>query len=62
MQALPADGAMAAIFADAATVGAALAPFETQVAIAAINGAEHTVISGERTAVAAILAGFAARF
>ena len=54
MQALPRDGAMAAIFADEATVAAAIEQCgRADVAIAALNAPQNTVISGERDAVAA---------
>lgn len=56
MGALPSGGSMAAVFADEATVAAALAPYAERVSIAAVNGPTQTVISGEETAVAAILA------
>ena len=56
MQALPAGGSMAAVFADEAQVKAAIAPFADQVSIAAINGPTNVVISGAKTAVLAILA------
>ncbi|MCA9978122.1 MAG: type I polyketide synthase, partial [Anaerolineales bacterium] len=55
MQALPGGGAMAAVFADEATVMAALAPYAQQASLAAVNGATNVVISGAGTAVAAIL-------
>ena len=61
MQSLPAGGAMAAIFADERTVQAVLAPHSARVAIAALNGAEQTVISGAAAAVDAICAVFGAR-
>ena len=51
MQALPAGGAMAAVFADAAAVTAALVPYAGQVDIAAVNGPAHTVVSGTAEAV-----------
>ncbi len=53
MQGLPRDGVMAAVFASEARVVTALAT--PAVAIAAVNGPEHVVISGERGAVAATL-------
>jgi acyl transferase domain-containing protein/surfactin synthase thioesterase subunit len=60
MQALPREqGAMAAIFAEEARVTEALAPFTGRLSVAAINGPTETVISGEREAVEAVLAGFA---
>jgi acyl transferase domain-containing protein/surfactin synthase thioesterase subunit len=59
MQALPRDGAMAAIFSDQATVAAAIEQFDrTDVGIAALNGPENTVISGARDAVMALTAHF----
>ncbi len=54
MQALPQRGAMAAVFAEQGPVEAALSSWQGRVAIAAINGAQHTVISGEREAIQAI--------
>jgi len=61
MQSLPQGGAMAAIFAPAADVASAVAPHARSVSIAAVNGPEHTVISGPREAVAAIAEGFTTR-
>ena len=59
MQALPRDGAMAAIFSDEATVAAAIEQCgRADVAIAALNGPQNTVISGARDAVAALVARF----
>ncbi|MEP0930312.1 MULTISPECIES: type I polyketide synthase [Cyanophyceae] len=55
MQALPPDGAMVAVFAGQDEVQIALQPYTEQVAIAAINGPQSTVISGEQTAVAAVV-------
>jgi len=55
MQALPQKGLMATIFTDAAHVAALLAPYRDQIAIAAVNGPENTVISGEEGAVLALL-------
>src|ERR1700733_6758277 len=55
MQSLPATGMMASLLADEKRVAAAIAPFRDRVSIAAINGPESTVISGERLAVEAIL-------
>ena len=56
MQALPRNGDMAAVFADAACVAAALQPYADQVAIASVNGPQAIVISGERQAVRAVSA------
>lgn len=51
MQALPMDGAMVAVMADATTVNAFLQGCETEVSIAAVNAPKNTVISGRQTAV-----------
>ena len=59
MQALPRDGAMAAIFADEATVAAVIDQCgRADVAIAALNAPQNTVISGARDAVTALIARF----
>ncbi|MGF1512797.1 MAG: beta-ketoacyl synthase N-terminal-like domain-containing protein [Elainellaceae cyanobacterium] len=55
MQALPANGMMAAVFADVDRVAEAIAPYSDHVAIAALNGPQNTVISGERKAVQKVL-------
>lgn len=55
MQALPAGGAMAAVFAPEARVAAAIQPYASQVAIAAVNGPENIVISGAGSVVQTIL-------
>jgi acyl transferase domain-containing protein/acyl carrier protein len=61
MQALPAGGGMAAVFADEARVGQTLASYIGRLSIAAINGPQETVISGDADAVAAAVADFAAQ-
>ena len=48
MQTLPAGGAMAAIFAGVDDVRAAIAPWADRLAVAALNGAAQTVISGDQ--------------
>ena len=58
MQELPAGGAMAAVFADEARVTARLAQFADRLAVAALNGREETVISGDAAALTALLAHF----
>ena len=59
MQALPRDGAMAAIFSGEATVTAAIEDYGcADVAIAALNAPQNTVISGARDAVTALIARF----
>jgi acyl transferase domain-containing protein/surfactin synthase thioesterase subunit len=59
MQALPRDGAMAAIFADEATVAVAIEQCaRADVAIAALNAPQNSVISGTRDAVVALIARF----
>jgi len=63
MQALPpkvggdrgAAGEMVAVFAAEATVKPLIAPYSRQIAIAAINGPQSVVISGERQAMQVIL-------
>ncbi len=59
MQSLPRVGAMAAIFAGETAVAAALGDAEN-VAVAAVNAPDNTVISGKRQAVADVAAHFAA--
>lgn len=55
MSALPRDGAMAAVFADEATVVAAIAGQTGRLSIAAINGPQNIVISGDVRTVDAVL-------
>ncbi|WBB80642.1 type I polyketide synthase [Micromonospora sp. WMMD882] len=52
---LPPTGMMAACSAPAEEVAALLDGYAGRVAVAAVNGPEHTVISGERTAVQEVL-------
>lgn len=59
MQALPPIGAMQVVFASAAVVAEALAPYAGEVSIAALNGPDLTVISGASEAVGAVLAELA---
>lgn len=54
MQNEPPGGAMAAIFTDAQRVSQVLSPYRGRVSVAAINGPEHTVISGDTEAVSLI--------
>ncbi len=61
MQALPPGGSMAAIFAPAELVAAAVAPLRDRVAIAAFNAPDSVVISGAADAVEQLLADFAKR-
>ena len=56
MQALPSGGTMAAVFASPDLVAAALAPHDGRVGIAAFNGPQHVVISGEEEGVRAVSA------
>ncbi|MDY7229485.1 non-ribosomal peptide synthetase/type I polyketide synthase [Hyalangium rubrum] len=60
IQALPQNGAMAAIMADEPTVRSALGD-EKEVGIAAINGPHHIVISGEKNAVQRVVEALQAR-
>jgi len=55
MGALPQNGIMAAVFADAPRIAAVLTPYQDKVSIAAVNGPDNTVISGEKSAVQAVL-------
>ena len=59
MQALPHNGAMAAVFAGEARVAEAIAPFLDRVSIAGVNGPGHTVISGAQETVQSLLQSFA---
>jgi phthiocerol/phenolphthiocerol synthesis type-I polyketide synthase C len=56
MQALPQDGAMAAVFTQLERVKAAIIAYEEDVSIAAVNGPDNIVISGKRRAIKAIMA------
>jgi len=56
MQALPLAGEMVAVFADEALVAAAIQLYNQEVAIAALNGPENLVISGESEAVRRVAA------
>ncbi len=60
MQSLPANGKMVSVLADETTVRAAIEPYQGKVAIAAFNGYQSIVISGESEAIAAITAGLEA--
>lgn len=53
---LPHDGDMAAVFAEPERVAAAIASYADRVSMAAINGPKNVVISGQRAAVAAVVA------
>ncbi|AFY78333.1 polyketide synthase family protein [Pleurocapsa sp. PCC 7327] len=55
MQQLPPDGTMVAVFASEARVSTAIAPYQQQVNLAAINGYENLVISGKREAIERIV-------
>lgn len=59
MQALPPGGTMAAVFGPATAIEAAVRPYRDRVAIAAYNAADSVVVSGESTAVDALLADLA---
>jgi acyl transferase domain-containing protein/SAM-dependent methyltransferase/aryl carrier-like protein len=61
MAALPPGGAMAAVFAPADEVFAALEPVLDRVAVAAVNAPANTVIAGEAADVESLLASFARR-
>nr|MDJ0578218.1 alpha/beta fold hydrolase [Xenococcaceae cyanobacterium MO_234.B1] len=55
MQALPQNGDMFAVFAEEATVTEVIKPYPDQVTIAAINGEQNIVISGNSEAVSGII-------
>ena len=55
MGSLPQNGAMASLAADEAQVKALIAPWQAEVAIAAVNAPQAIVISGRDSAIAAIL-------
>jgi acyl transferase domain-containing protein/acyl carrier protein len=61
MQALPQDGAMGAVFAPLADVEAARARYGELVDVAAVNGPEETVVSGDAAAVRELLRTFELR-
>ena len=52
MQSLPAEGAMVAVFADGVWVAEAIQEWADEVAIAAFNSPQNTVISGTKEAIA----------
>ncbi|MCB0064447.1 MAG: acyltransferase domain-containing protein, partial [Caldilineaceae bacterium] len=55
MQALPEDGAMVALLTTAEHAASAIAPHAATASIAAINGPNNVVVSGEHTSIAAIV-------
>jgi acyl transferase domain-containing protein/surfactin synthase thioesterase subunit len=61
MQSLPKSGSMAAVFAPETLVRPLVEADAARVSIAAINGPANTVISGDRDAVAAVLAALGSR-
>ncbi len=54
IQSLPAEGAMVAVLTDAATVRQAIASFPDTLSIAAHNGPQSWVLSGEKIAIASV--------
>ncbi len=52
---LPQNGTMVAVFADATKIADVLKPFADQVSIAASNGPDNTVISGEKSAIQTVV-------
>ena len=55
MGSLPQNGTMVAVFADVTKIADVLKPFAHQVSIAASNGPDNTVISGEKSAVQTVV-------
>lgn len=55
MQALPQDGAMSAVWSDTDTVTKAIEPYSQKVALAAVNGPQNVVLSGDADALTAII-------
>ena len=55
MGGLPDNGTMVAVFADASKITDMLKPFANQVSIAASNGPDNTVISGEKSAIQSVV-------
>ena len=61
MQNLPGEGAMTALLVGEAEVRSAIAALAPDVSVAAINGPQHTVVSGVRASVERVAAHFAAK-
>lgn len=59
MQALPAGGGMAAVFAGASEVAECIAPYAGSLAVAALNGPEEIVIAGDRRILEEVLVALA---
>jgi amino acid adenylation domain-containing protein len=55
MGSLPRDGAMAAVFADEARIAETLAPYASELAVAAVNAPETVVVSGRVGAVDSVI-------
>jgi acyl transferase domain-containing protein/acyl carrier protein len=61
MQGLPADGAMAVVFASEAVVADAIGNYTAELSIAALNAPGETVISGNRVRIQVVLANLHAQ-
>ena len=61
MQSLPRNGKMAAVFTSETTLLDIIAPYNKMVSIAAVNGPQNVVISGEKTAVDDLITQFSAK-
>jgi acyl transferase domain-containing protein/surfactin synthase thioesterase subunit/acyl carrier protein len=60
MQSLPQEGEMVAVLASESQVLQAIEPYSSKIAIAAINGSQNTVISGDRSSVRAVVSSLKA--
>ncbi|NJO97107.1 MAG: acyltransferase domain-containing protein [Pleurocapsa sp. CRU_1_2] len=60
IQELPQDGEMVSVFASQEKIAIAIKPYEHKISIAALNGPQSIVISGQRSAICKVVATFEA--